>query len=66
MPGNWGNLDCPGCGQAHAAPKNPGTECEALTADLVCADCGKGWQIRVELWDYYGIEKELPSRKDDR
>ena len=66
MPGNWGNLDCPGCGRTQAAPEHVITECDAVIADLTCPNCHRGWQVRVELWRYYGIPEELPSREQDR
>jgi hypothetical protein len=66
MPGNWGNLDCPDCGCTHATPAGVTAECEELVAELVCPECGKGCELRVELWRYYGVAEELPSREDDR
>ena len=66
MTGNWGNLDCPGCGNAHPPPDSAASDCEFLTADLLCPECHRGWEIRVELWRYYGIQPELPSREEDR
>jgi hypothetical protein len=66
MPGNWGNLDCPNCGYTHPPPESAATECDAVVADLICPECHRGWEVRVELWRYYGIQEELPSREEDR
>ena len=66
MTGDWGNLDCPGCGKAHSPPERPTTDCDGLIADLTCPECGEGWEIRVELWRYYGVPQELPLREEDR
>lgn len=66
MSGNWGNLDCPHCGHPHPIPETAATDCDAVIADLVCAECHSGYQVRVELWRYYGIKEALPSREDDR
>jgi transcription elongation factor Elf1 len=66
MPGNWGRLDCPSCGHTHPPPERASSECDAVIADLICPNCGQGWEVRVELWRYYGIQEELPSREQDR
>ena len=66
MPGTWGNLYCPGCGHTHGPPERVTTECDALVADLHCPECQRDWEARVELWRYYGIPEELPSREQDR
>jgi hypothetical protein len=67
MPGNWGNLDCPQCGNPHPAPEHASsTECHAVIADLVCPECHHGWELRVELWRYFGIDPALPSPEEDR
>ena len=66
MPGDWGNLDCPACGNAHPPPEGATTECEHVVADLICPKCGHGWEVRVELWRYYEIPEALPSREEDR
>ena len=42
------------------------TESEAVVADLICPKCHRGWEVRVELWRYYGIRQELPAREEDR
>jgi hypothetical protein len=66
MPGNWGNLECPNCGCTHPPPDAADTECDQVIADLICPQCHHGWEVTVELWRYYGIQPELPSREDDR
>jgi hypothetical protein len=66
MPGNWGYLDCPNCGCPHPPSEGAATECDAVVADLICSHCHRGWEVRVELWRYYGIQEELPSREEDR
>ena len=66
MPGDWGILDCPHCGFTHPPPQGVTTDTEKLTADLVCPNCHKGWEHEVELWRYYGVQRELPSREEDR
>jgi hypothetical protein len=66
MPGNWGNLDCPGCGHAHPPPERASTDCEEVIADLICPECGFGWEQRVALWSYYEIPEELPAHDQDR
>ena len=66
MPGDWGKLDCPDCGCPHPPPERATVECESVTADLICPSCHRGWEVTVELWRYYGIERELPSRAEDR
>ena len=66
MTGNWGKLECPHCGEPHPPPARAACECEELIADLVCPRCHKGWEVRVELWRYWGIKQELPSRSEDR
>lgn len=66
MPGNWGNLDCPKCRHTHPVPERATSECEAVIADLICPKCRHGWEVRVELWRYYGVPEELPSREEDR
>ena len=65
MPGNWQNLDCPSCGNTHPTPERASTDCDDVFADLVCPMCHRGWEVRVELWRYYGIQPELPSREED-
>jgi len=50
----------------HPPPESAATECEAVVADLTCPHCHRGWERRVELWRYYGIQEELPSREEDR
>jgi hypothetical protein len=66
MPGNWGNLDCPHCGCIHPPPELASTDCEAVIAEVICPSCHKGWEVRVELWRYYDIPEQLPSREEDR
>ena len=66
MPGIWENLDCPNCGCTHPPPERAATECDAVVADLVCPSCHRRRELRVELWRYYGIQEELPSREADR
>ncbi len=66
MPGNWGSLDCPVCGRTHPPPEGATTECAAVIADLICSGCRHGWEVRVALWRFYGIESALPSREEDR
>jgi hypothetical protein len=66
MPGDWGSLDCPGCGATQPPPEGAVSECDALIANMVCSRCWTRWQVRVELWRYYGVAEELPSREADR
>jgi transposase-like protein len=66
MPGNWTDLDCPSCGHTHPPPEQMTTDCDFVIADLVCPECQRAWQVRIELWRYYGIEEALPSREQDR
>ena len=65
MSGNWGKLECPDCGH-QVPPQGAASDCEGLILDLVCPQCRHDFEIRVELWRYYGIVPELPSREDDR
>jgi hypothetical protein len=67
MPGNWGNLDCPACGATHPVPERASNcECDEVVADLLCPQCGQGWELRVALWRYYEIDERLPSPAEDR
>jgi hypothetical protein len=66
MPGNWGNLDCPDCGRTQPPPELASTDCEAVTGEVICPDCDKSREVRVELWRYYDIQEQLPSREEDR
>lgn len=66
MPGNWGNLDCPNCGCIHPPPEVASTDCDAVIADLICPSCHEGREVRVELWRFYDIQEQLPSREEDR
>lgn len=66
MSGDWGRLECPYCGTAHPPPEGAASDCEALILDLLCPACHRGFEVRVELWRYFGIERELPSRQEDR
>jgi hypothetical protein len=66
MPGDWGKLDCPHCGCTHPVPARAATDCDAVIADLICPTCHGGWEVRVELWRYYGIPERLPSGEEDR
>jgi hypothetical protein len=66
MSGFWGSLDCPNCGHTHPPPAAPACDCDHLIADLICPQCHRGWELKVELWRYYGIQAELPSREQDR
>jgi hypothetical protein len=66
MTSRWGNLDCPECGCPQASPRQVDSECESLVGEVVCPECDYSWEVRLELWRYYGIDSFLPSRAEDK
>jgi len=66
--GDWGSLECPHCGAGQPPPdaRAATNDDEWLFVALTCARCGGEWEHRVEIWRYYGVPEELPSREEDR
>ena len=68
MSGDWGNLACPRCGAMHQPPdtRSATNDDEWIFVRLVCDSCGAEWEHRVEIYRYYGVPEQLPSREEDR
>jgi hypothetical protein len=67
MTGDWRHkLDCPNCTGVQAVPVDVVPDCERINAEAVCPECHNRWDVEVELWQYFAIEPDLPSRAADR
>jgi hypothetical protein len=47
-------------------PRSAANDDEWIFVRLTCANCGCEWEHRVEIYHYYRVPEQLPSREEDR